>query len=141
MIDFVKMRELIKQEERYRWAIERQEARATKITAALSKSGRSGSGKTGSQVEDGAIELAPLRQEYKEIKDELDVMKAELRICVARIRAPKYRLEKTCLRMRYLQGISVRKIAAMLNYSEQYLFRTMRDAERRIIVIQGGKDQ
>ena len=78
MTDFVKMRELIRQEERYRWAVEKQMAKATKITSTLSKSGRSGSGRTGSQVEDGAVELAPLKEEYTEIKEELDAMRAEL---------------------------------------------------------------
>lgn len=136
MTDFVKMRELIRQEERYRWAVEKQMAKATKITSSLSKSGRSGSGRTGSQVEDGAVELAPLKEEYAEIKEELDAMKAELRISISKLRAPRYRLDKTCLRMRYIQGISVRKIAVMLNYHEQYLFRKMREAEDLITMMQ-----
>ena len=136
MTDFVKMRELIRQEERYRWAVEKQMAKATKITSTLSKSGRSGSGQTGSQVEDGAVELAPLKEEYTEIKEELDAMRAELRVSISKLRAPRYRLDKTCLRMRYLQGISVRKIAASLNYHEQYLFRKMREAEDLITTMQ-----
>ena len=38
--------------------------------------------------------------------------------------------------MRYIQGISVRKIAVMLNYHEQYLFRKMREAEDLITTMQ-----
>ena len=131
MTDFVKMRELIRQEERYRWAVEQQMARATKMTSEMSKAGKARTNKVGSQVEEGAVELASLKSEYQEIKDELDAMKAELRISISKLRAPRYRLDKTCLRMRYLQGISVRKIAVSLNYHEQYLFRKMREGNSR----------
>lgn len=140
MTDFVKMRELIRQEERYRWAVEKQMAKATKITSSLSKSGRTGSAKVGSQVEEGAVELAELKLQYSEIKEELDAMREELKASITKLRAPRYRLDKTCLRMRYIQGIKVRKIAEALSYSEDYIFQKMKQAETMILIIQRGQE-
>lgn len=139
MTNFERMRLLIRQEERYRWAVEKQMAKATKSTTTLSPAAGRGT-RTGSQVEDGAIMLAALRDEYKEICDELDEARKELRDSIARIRNAKSRLEKTCLRMRYLQGMPVRKIAISLNYTEDYLHRKMRDAEALIIRIQKAQE-
>lgn len=136
MTDFERMRMLIRQEERYRWAVEKQRAKAEKITSGISQTGRSGSTRTGSQVEEGAIMLAALQDEYKEILDELMQARVELEATIKRIRSAKMRLEKTCLRMRYMQGMSVRRIALSLGYSEDYLHRKMRQAESRIIAIQ-----
>lgn len=135
MTDFERMRTLIRQEQRYKWALEQQMAKATKSTASISHTGGGGS-RNGSKVEDGAILLAGLKDEYAEIKAELDEARDELLKAMARIRSPKRRLEKTCLRMRYIQGMSVRTIAYSLSYTEDYLHRKMRAAEALIINIQ-----
>ena len=140
MTDFLKMRELIKQEERYRWAVEKQMARATGAAIKMSKAGKSRTNKVGSQVEEGAVELVPLKEEYAEIKEELDAMRDELQQSIRKLRGPKHRLDKTCLRMRYMQGISVRKIAFSLNYSEDYIFQKMKQAERIICDMQREKE-
>jgi DNA-directed RNA polymerase specialized sigma24 family protein len=136
MTDFERMRVLIRQEERYHWAVEKQMAKATKSTTSITPAGGCGGTRTGSRPEDGAVMLATLQEEYKEILDELEEARKELRDSIARIRNAKSRLEKTCLRMRYLQGMSVRQIAVSLNYTEDYLHRKMRDAEALILRIQ-----
>ena len=134
LTDFVRMRTLIKQEERYRWAIEKQMAKATKITATISKTGGCGGSRgTGSQVEDSAVILAELQEQYSEIMEQLNTERDELRKSLSKIRSQRLRLEKTCLRMRYIQGISVRRIAEALNYSEDYIHKRMRNAEALII--------
>ena len=140
MTDFERMRVLIRQEERYRWAVEKQIAKANRMTTGISQTGRSGGTRIGSRVEDGAIMLAALQDEYKEISDELTAARAELKESIARIRNAKARLEKTCLRMRYLQGMSVRQIAVSLNYTEDYLHRKMRGAEALILRIQKAQE-
>lgn len=140
MTDFLKMRELIKQEERYRWAVEKQMARATGSAIRMSKAGKSRTNKVESQVEEGAVELASLKSEYQEIKDELDAMRDELQPYIRKLRGPKHRLDKTCLRMRYMQGISVRKIAFSLSYSEDYIFQKMKQAEGIVCAMQRGKE-
>ena len=83
--------------------------------------------------------LAALQDEYREIIEELEAARKELKESISRIRNTKARLEKTCLRMRYMQGMSVRQIAISLNYTEDYMHRKMRDAETLILHIQ--KDQ
>jgi len=140
MTDFERMRVLIRQEERYRWAVEKQMAKSSRMTSTLSATGRTGGNKNGSIVEDGAVMLATLKEEYQEIVDELEAARKELRESIVRIRSAKARLEKTCLRMRYLQGMSVRQIAVSLNYTEDYLHRKMRDAEALIINIQKAQE-
>lgn len=140
MTDFKRMKVLIKHEERYRWAVEKQIAKTNRMTSQISQTGRSGGSRTGSRVEDGAIVLAALQDEYKEIKDELNACRTELSESIVRIRKPELRLEKTLLKMRYLQGMSIRNIAASLNYSEDYLHRKMREAEAMIMRIQKTKE-
>ena len=140
MTDFERMRVLIRQEERYRWAVEKQKAKASKMTSVISQTGRAGTARQGSRVEEGAVMLAALEDEYKEILDELTAARNELKDSIARIRNAKARLEKTCLRMRYMQGMSVRQIAVSLNYTEDYLHRKMRGAEALILRIQKAQE-
>ena len=137
MTDFERMRVLIRQEEHYRWAMEKQMAKAAKSTTSISPTGgMRGSTRTASRVEDGAIMLAALQDEYTEIREELEEERKELRETIGKIRNVKARLEKSCLRARYLQGMSVRKIALALNYSEQHIHKTLQNAEKRVITIQ-----
>ena len=133
MTDFKKIRMLIAQEERYRWAVQKQMSRATKSTASFSASGGCGGRQTTSRVEDGAIIIEELKGQLDEIMEELTAARDELKDTMTRIRGQQYRLEKTCLKMRYMQGISVRKIAVALNYSEDYIHRKVRAAEALII--------
>lgn len=98
MIDFARMRELIRQEERLRWAIEKQTAKATKITASFSATG-GGSGKTGSQVEEGAIMLAALKDEHSETERELQELQGQLKHAMKMIRNGVYR---SAIGLRYL---------------------------------------
>ena len=79
VVDFRRMRELIKAEERLYWALQREQAKATKITTSLSKSGGGGRGRTSSRVEDGAIALAIIREEYESLEAELKAQRKELR--------------------------------------------------------------
>lgn len=141
MTDFDRMRVLIKQEERYRWAVEKQIAKANRMTSNISPAGRTGGSRTGSRVEDSAIVLATLREEYKEIADELEAARSELKESITRIRNPKSRLEKTCLRMRYLQGMSIRNIALSMNYTEEYMHRKIRQAEALTLRIQKAQEE
>lgn len=142
MTDFERMRVLIRQEERYRWAVEKQMAKAAKSTTSISPTGgMGGSTRATSRVEDGAIMLAALKDEYAEIQEELEEARKELKESISRIRNAKKRLDKTCLRMRYLQGMSIRRIALSLNYSEDYLHRRMREAEAMIITMQRAQNE
>lgn len=132
MTDFYRLRTLIREEERLRWAIEKQEARATKMTASFSASGGGGSGKTGSQVEDGAIMLAALKDEHTEKLQELKEARNELRAGIAMAGGRKLGKGRTFIRMRYIMGIDVKRIAEGLHYSETYIHRVLRNSEALI---------
>lgn len=128
MTDFAELRKLIREEERARWAVEKQMSKATKRTTSFSSSGRGG-GKPGSQVEENSILLAALEDDHKEIAAALEAARKELRAGIALLPMKEYRLERSMIRMRYIRGIEVRKIAEARNYSEQHVFRVVKRAE------------
>lgn len=129
MIDFQEMRRLIREEERLRWAVQKKRSRAEKITASFSQSGGGGIS-TGDKVGDGAVELVELQAAYDEIKEELDQQRKELRAAMRIWEGHRNGGMKSCMEWRYLKGKSVRKIAAALNYSEQYVFKMLKRGER-----------
>lgn len=129
MIDFTEMRRLIREEERLRWAVQKQRSKAEKITASFSSSGGGGS-RTGDKVGDGAVQLSELTEAYEEVRTELEQQRRELRAAIRRWEGHRNGSVKTCLEFRYMKGRSVRKIAAALNYSEQYVFKMLKRGER-----------
>ena len=129
MIDFQEMRRLIKDEERLGWALKKKRSRAEKITASFSQSGGGGIS-TGDKVGDGAVELVELQEAYDEIKNALEDQRKELRAAMKIWEGHRNGTVKTCFELRYMKGRSVRKIAAALNYSEQYVFKMVRRGER-----------
>lgn len=126
MIDFVRMRQLIRQEERMRWAIEKQMSKATKRTASISGMG---GGIAGDKVGDNAVILAEMRTDYDDIQAELESARAELRNEIKHLDDP---LKRTVIKGRYVSGFSVRRMASALNYSEQHIFGMLRKTERLI---------
>ena len=132
MIDFVRMRQLIKAEERLHWAMVRERAKAEKITASLSKSGGSRGGGTSSRVEDGAIVLAVLSDEYKEITEELEQQRKELQKYLRRLED----IHRTVMKLRYMKGLSCRKIAEKLNFSEDWTYHMVKASEDKVNKLQ-----
>ena len=132
MIDFRRMRELIKAEERLHWALLKERSKATKTTTSLSKNGGGGRGRTSSRVEDGAIALAIIQEEYDHVADELKRQRKELRGKLKRLTER----ERTIIRMRYIGGISCRQIAEDMHYDKFYMHSLIRIAENRILEMQ-----
>lgn len=128
MIDFRRMRQLIKVEERLRWAIIREEAKATKITTTLSKSGGSRGGTTSKKVEEGAIAIVILKDEHASTEKELKQQRSELRSQLRYLNE----IQRTIMKMRYMQGIGCRDIARAMNYSDDHVYHTVMAAERLI---------
>lgn len=127
MIDLRRMRYLINRLPMARFRIDQAAAQATRCTAQLTGMPRGGGG--GSQVERGAELLTAAREAYSAIRTELDAMRAELAPMLDDLAHP---LHKTAMRMRYMDGCSVREIAYRINYSEQHIFRVLQEAERKI---------
>lgn len=133
-IDFRRMRFLIDRLPMARFRIDKAMARAAKCTASLS--GMPGGGGGGSQVERGVELLEAAREAHAAISQELYDMRLELQPLLKTLEDP---LQKTAMRMRYIEGLSVRKIAYRITYSEQHIFRVLQKAEK--ILRESAKDE
>ena len=133
MLDLRRMRFLINRLPAARFRVDKAMARATKTTTVLTGMPR-GSG-TGDQTADGAILLQLAREALDRIETELAEMRAELGPMIEQIDEP---LQKSVMRLRYMDGMRVREIAYSLNYSEPHIFRILQRAEQDIVLI--GKD-
>lgn len=127
MLDLRRMRFLINRLPAARFRVDKAMARATKTTTVLTGMPR-GSG-TGDQTADGAILLQLAREALDRIETELSEMRAELGPMIEQIDEP---LQKSVMRLRYMDGMRVREIACVLSYTEQHIFRTLRQAEANI---------
>lgn len=127
MLDLRRMRFLINRLPAARFRVDKAMARATKTTTVLTGMPR-GSG-TGDQTADGAIMLQLARDALDRIETELTEMRAVLGPMIEQIENP---LQKSAMRLRYMDGMSVREIAYSLNYSEQHIFRILQRAEQNI---------
>ena len=134
MLDLRRMRFLINRLPAARFRVDKAMARATKATTVLTGMPR-GSG-TGDQTADGAILLQLAREALDRIETELSEMRAELGPMIEQIDEP---LQKSVMRLRYMDGMRVREIAYSLNYSEPHIFRILQRAEQNIIST--GKDE
>lgn len=128
MIDLERMRYLINKLPMAQYKIDVAMCKATSTTTHLTGM-PGGGGYSGSKVERGydMIELA--REAYAELMAELTELRAQLLPMIDRLGDP---LERACMRMRYIDGYSVREIAYRMVYSEQHIFRTLSNAEKKI---------
>ena len=124
MIDFRRMRELIRKEERMKMALARERSKAERITSPINQEG-GGSGRTTSRVEEGAITLVILMEEYQRITAELKQQREELEKYLDKLND----LQRMCMRMRYINGLSCRRIADATYYSEFHVHHVMQAAE------------
>lgn len=126
MVNLRKMRILINRYPRACFNVERAMSRAQKCTAQLT--GMPGGG-SGSTVAD-SVELVMQAEEARDrIAAELAHLRAELAPMIDALSDP---LEKTVMRMRYMEGVSVREVAYQLCYSESRIFKSLKSAERHI---------
>lgn len=128
MVDFVRMRKLIRLDERLKWAIEREEAKATKRTSTISGIGGGGGRINKSRTEEGAVALAILRDEHDQVKAELREQRKELEPQLKHLNE----VAKTLMTMRYIKGMECKKIAKAMYYSETHVFHVMQQSERII---------
>lgn len=128
MIDFPRIRLLQRQEEKLRWMILRAEARATRTTRTLTGMPRGGG--AGKGMEDQIIMIATLKEQYIEVFEELNGMKAELRKMLKYIRNPYHNL---AVQMRYIHGDKIRTICETMNYSDRQVVRFLRQGEQEVM--------
>lgn len=133
MVDLRRMRYLINRLPCARFRVDQAMSQATKCTASLT--GMPGGGGDGSQVERGVELLEEAREAYQRISSELEEMRQELGPQIEALPTP---LQKTVMRMRYMDGCSAREIAYRLVYSEQHIFRVVKQAEKHIKAMDAG---
>lgn len=137
MIDFIRMRKLIEQVPERWFAIERAHSRAEGLqTQKISDMPRV-SGDMGDRLERDVIDLCDLYDAYAETLEELRGMKMELMPYIDKLTVPK---ERAVMRLRYLCGYSVRKIAEDENHGmpRTTVCRYLNSAETKIKKMQGG---
>ena len=133
MIDFGRMSELIRKKAHMQMAIAREKAKAERITATFSRDGGGGGGRrTSSRVEDGAIALVVLREELERVETELEAQREELKPYLKRLDD----LQRICIRMRYIEGMSCVRVAEANYYSKDHIYHVIKAAEKRIYEMQ-----
>lgn len=126
-VNLYRMRKLINRLPMAEFRIEQLMSRATKMTATLSNEPR---GTVQSDpVADGVVLLEAAKESYHKIETELNGMRKELRPAVDKLEDP---LTRTCMKMRYFDGVSAREIAYRLNYSERRIFQILKEAEVKV---------
>lgn len=126
--DFRQMRRLINRLPMARLNVDRALARSSRMTAQYSDMPRGGN-KTSDPTSEGAVMYIAAKDAYSRLKSELEDMQREVEPIIDRLDRP---LQRNAMRMRYIEGRSVREIAYYLNYSEQHIFRVISRAEEKI---------
>ena len=121
-----RMRILINRYPRACFNVEKAISRAQRCTSQLT--GMPGGG-AGSTIADGVETIMQAEEARDRIAAELDSMRSRLSPILDTLEDP---LEKTAMRMRYMEGVSVREIAFRLSYVERWIFRVLQQAESRI---------
>ena len=122
-----RMRYLLNRLPMARFRVERAMARATRTTARLTGLPRGSN--LSDPVQEGAELLEEAREAYRDIQRELEALRGELKPLIAALEDP---LERQAMELRYLQGLTARRIACALHYSERHIFRVLAAAEAKV---------
>lgn len=128
MVNLYRMRQLLRQTVKVQWRIEQEEARATKITTALTGMPRGGA--QHDQVQDGAIRIVELRDAYREIVDEITEAQAVLNPL---INALENADDRAVMRLRYIKGFSPEDIAEAIHRTDRSVYYYLSRAEDQLV--------
>ena len=128
MVNFSRMQVLIKHEQRLKRKRDRVFSNATKVTTVITGMPRA----TGnhSQVENGAIELAEVEESYREVFEDLEAMRTELKELLPSLDDPD---DIGVMRLRYINGHYPEEIPDMINLSRRAMFYHLSGAERKLM--------
>lgn len=127
MIDLYRMRELIRKTVKVEWRIERETARATKKTITVTGMPRGGIRRN--QVEDGAVNIAELKEVYGEVIAELAQMRTELDPLICTLDNAD---DRAVMRLRYIKGFSPEDIAEAIHRTDRSVYYYLSRAEDQI---------
>lgn len=135
MTIFQRIRDLARQEERLRWAVERQRARCTRITPTISNMPKGGG--SGQRMEEDVIRLTMVKDQYDTVARELRAERAALAPRIAQL---KDGTQRTAMTMRYMKNMRIIEIGDAVGYSERQVFRVLERAESKILQRLKGKE-
>ena len=127
MVSLYRMRKLIRNMVKVQWKIEKEEARATKITTTLTGMPRGGANHN--QVEDGAIRISDVKEAYREVVAELEAMRAELDPLIGDLDNAD---DRAVIRLRYIKGFSPEDIAEAIHRTDRSIYYYLSRAEDQL---------
>lgn len=127
MIDFERMRYLMKRIPRAKENLYDARVRASSVSQILSDMPK-GNGGTESKIERDVSNIIRSEEVLKALQDELKQMRDELLPLIQSMEDPY----KSVMYHRYIKGLSVRETAIETIYSESYVFEMVRNAESQI---------
>lgn len=130
MIDFERMRELIRQVPRQCFEI--QKALSAAVGGSPGFDDMPHGTSAGDKLERDVIKLTEIRDAYAEAVEELETMRRELRPHISDLDDPN---ERAVMRLRYLDGYSPDQIASDCNVgmARMTVYRYLRSAEAKIM--------
>ena len=135
MTNFARIRDLARQEERLRWAVQRQEAKCTKITPTYSNMPKGGGGNQ--RREEDMIRLVLVKEQHGAVKAELDTERESLGRYTRRLKDGTWR---AAMEYRYMKNMRITEIGEAMGYSERQVFRILQRAEAQVIQWQKAKE-
>ena len=127
MVNLYRMRQLMRYTIKARWKVEKEMARATKITATIT--GMPGGGERHDQVSDGAIKVDEVKQAYRETLGELEQMQRELDPLIDRLENPD---DRAVMRLRYIECYSPEDIAEAIHRTDRSVYYYLSRAEDQL---------
>ena len=127
MVNFYRMRRLIRDTVKLQWKVEQERAKATKITAVITGMPRGTDNH--SKVEDGAVRIADIVAAYSEVMGELESMRTELDPMISSLDNAD---DRAAMRLRYINGYSADDIGDAINRTERSIYYYLRRAEDQL---------
>ena len=127
MVNLYRMRKLIRDTVKMRWKVERETAKATKITTVLTGMPRGSDSRN--KVEDGAIRISDVMDAYREVLKELEAMKAELDPLIDGLENAD---DRAVMRLRYIECYSPEDIAEAIHRTDRSVYYYLSRAEDQL---------
>ena len=127
MVNLYRMRQLMRYTIKARWKVEKEIARATKITAVLTGMPHGGAGHD--QVAEGAIKIDEVKAAYRETLGELEQMQRELDPLIDNLDKPD---DRAVMRLRYIECYSPEDIAEAIYRTDRSVYYYLSRAEDQL---------
>ena len=127
MVNLYRMRQLMRYTITARWKVEKEMAKATRITTQLTGMPRGGAGHD--QVADGVILIDAVKQAYRETLEELEQMQRELDPLIDTLENPD---DRAVMRLRYIECYSPEDIAEAIHRTDRSVYYYISRAEDQL---------